>query len=105
MKRLLQTCNQQPVPFVCGVLILVSELIKQRPEVFKVVDSVVFDDDEDDEEKCVDAVEESDTDNALTSQEENVKRAIGHKGHVTATSWLHRKLIKCECCKHRLRMQ
>ena len=78
IKRLLQVISYQPSHLVCGVLYLISELVKARPEIKlestvnqkKTVDTDQFQDDSEDEEHFVDAPDD---------EAEGEGRSGGHK--------------------------
>ncbi|KFO85758.1 CCAAT/enhancer-binding protein zeta, partial [Buceros rhinoceros silvestris] len=91
VKRLLQvTCGQMP-PFICGTLYLLSELLKVKPELrvqlqdhVESDDEECFKDQEDAEEKFVDADKETE-DEARSSMENSAKTNNSN----SAASWVH----------------
>jgi len=67
IKRLLQVCEYQPSHLICGLLYLMSELIRARPELISIrnvlqeaetVDTEKFDEDSDEDEHYEDAKDE-----------------------------------------------
>ena len=73
VKRLLQILNLHAVPFVCGVLYLISELGDSFPSVRNMMNEAELDS-EDEEERFVDAPEDQEsTDNATNVVDQNAK--------------------------------
>jgi len=79
IKRLLQICEYQPSHLICGLLFLISELIRARPELGTIrsvlqetesADVQKFEEDSDDDEHYEDVKEESD--NEKQSESKNV---------------------------------
>lgn len=71
IKRILQICTFHKVPFICGSLYLVSEIIKQKPGLLVMITQPEEDDNDEEEFKDVD---EDKSDNEDDSSEiENTK--------------------------------
>lgn len=106
MKRLLQICFNQNPPFVCGSLMLISELLKTKKNLFQLDHSVLsrnnllpngtsdlskFGEVDDEEEKFVDAkVDSENEDNEEESEANEEKNETNGKA---STSWVHKKNI------------
>ncbi len=108
VKRLLQICFAQQVPFVCGSFMLVSELMKTKKNLFQFDHRLLsisnptksqvknnldkFGNEEDDEEeKFVDVEDESDREE--NNQNENEKKSNKKSSDKNETSWMHKKNI------------
>jgi len=72
IKRILQVCTFHKVPFICGSLYLVSEIIKQKPGLLVMITQP--EENDSDEEEFKDVVEEEEeNDNDSSSEKENKK--------------------------------
>ncbi|CAF0778724.1 unnamed protein product [Brachionus calyciflorus] len=100
VKRLLQICLFQNPPFICGSFILVSELVKTKKSIIQLDHSMLVSNsiensdvtrfgDEDEEEKFVDAKDESDKEE---NDDENKEEASAENGKKD-NSWVHKKNI------------
>ena len=77
--------------FICGSLVLVSELLKSKPALLEVprINQEIDDlDSGDEEEKFTDVKADSDLEDE--GHLEEVRKALSDKGHTTVASWLHR---------------
>ncbi|XP_041353162.1 CCAAT/enhancer-binding protein zeta-like [Gigantopelta aegis] len=95
-KRLLQVCSYQSPPFVCGALVLLSEVIKGKPGVMNFKQVFV---DSDDEEHFTDFPESEEfklnsgsSGYHSNSDEEQGESLVG-SGSKTQSSWMHRQNI------------
>ena len=89
VKRILQVCMSCPAQLACGFLFLVSELIKQRPEIktFTAVTAVktfVVEDDDDEEEE--DGEQQEEQSSAASKDTKEDKAAV--------STWIHRNNAK-----------
>merc|ERR1712106_234354 len=86
IKRLLQICEYQPSHLICGLLFLMSELIRARPELGSMrsvlqeaekVDTEKFEGDSDDDEHYEDVKDESEEENGGKKSGDNKKVSSG----------------------------
>ncbi len=107
VKRLLQICFSQNVPFVCGSFMLISELLKVKKNLFQLDHSQLaknaitassengnkFEDD-DEEENFVDVKDESDNEvNNNNSHEKNEDEDSTNLKRKKSTSWVHKSNV------------
>lgn len=90
VKRILQVCLSSPPQLTCGLLYLVSELLKGRPEIRSlipenVVSTVTLDDDDDEEEHYKD-VDEGDEDSSKKEKKGDSEQA--------SSTWVHRNNVQ-----------
>lgn len=105
MKRLLQICFTQNVPFICGSLMLISEILKVKKHLFQLDHSMLSEEvvqsndleekfgkeQDDEEEKFTDVkLESEDEKDAQSDEEPNGK--VDNKS-TAAASWVHKKNI------------
>jgi len=86
IKRLLQICEYQPSHLICGLMFLMSELIRARPELVSIrnvlrdvekVDTEKFEGDSDDDEHYEDVKDESEEENGGKKSGDNKKVSSG----------------------------
>lgn len=97
VKRLLQICFSQNVPFICGTFMLISELMKLKPNLFQFDSSLlsinhIADNDlekfkNDEEEEFKDVKSDDDENNKDEEKTDNVNAKD------TNGSWIHKKNI------------
>jgi ribosome biogenesis protein MAK21 len=118
VKRLLQICFAQHVPFVCGSFMLVSELLKSKKSIFQVdhaallaagnsIENGSVNDadkakkmskfkEDDEEERFVDVKSQSDDEEKDEDENEDKSKTVSKKKNNkedNSTSWLHKKNI------------
>lgn len=109
VKRLLQICFSQNVPFVCGSFMLISELLKVKKSIFQLDHSQLAKnsitassenklDEDDEEEKFVDIKDESDNEannNGNNDESENEVEDDESKNlkRKKSTSWVHKSNV------------
>ncbi|ORX55432.1 CBF-domain-containing protein [Piromyces finnis] len=74
IKRILQVCTFHKVPFICGSLYLVSEIIKQKPGLLVIITQP--EENDSDEEEFKDVVEEEENDNDDDDNKETSEKEI-----------------------------
>ncbi|XP_022242297.1 CCAAT/enhancer-binding protein zeta-like [Limulus polyphemus] len=97
MKRLLQVCQYHSPTLVCGMLILISELLRHRPELLssKGQPKHLSDDEEEEHYEDVPEEEPAETFNSFVkdTEENSNKKEVPPK---TPSSWIHRSLLPSE---------
>ncbi|XP_067681734.1 CCAAT/enhancer-binding protein zeta-like [Haliotis asinina] len=93
IKRLLQVCSYHSPQFVCGVLFMLSEVIKKRPDIINFSQSF---EDSDDEEHFVDLPEEDEMPSQAAREGGEGKSEVKVKDKMEVkknlkSSWVHRR--------------
>jgi len=99
VKRILQVCMSCPAQLACGFLFLVSELIKQRPEIktFTAVTAVktfVVEDDDDEEEHYKDIEDEEEEDGEQQEEQSSAVSKDTKEDKAAVSTWIHRNNAK-----------
>ena len=109
IKRLLQVCSTMSTNFICGALILLSEVLQDKPHLLNLKalaarekNQAEMSESEGEEEHFVDEDEEEDVKGL--DHEKEVKAVLGEKGGKSTgqSSWVHRRLRQSELDLERL---
>ncbi|KAK2168406.1 hypothetical protein LSH36_17g12003 [Paralvinella palmiformis] len=103
IKRLLQICSCLPPPFICGTLILLSELFKMKPSLFQFVQMSQDSDDEDEHFEDVPDDDDDDDDDVSgdgVQKNKESKPGVSVARSFITPSWVHKKNIQGVSVSH-----
>lgn len=109
IKRLLQICFSQNVPFVCGSFMLISEIMKVKKGIFQLDGSLLASNailtsaenkeimskfgEDDEEERFVDAKSDDENEEAKNDEDQDEPETNGSTKNGKNGSWVHKKNI------------
>ena len=109
IKRLLQICFSQNVPFVCGSFMLISEIMKVKKGIFQLDGSLLASNailtsaenkeimskfgEDDEEERFVDAKSDDENEEAKNDEDQDEPETNGSAKNGKNGSWVHKKNI------------
>ncbi|KAK3092452.1 hypothetical protein FSP39_002965 [Pinctada imbricata] len=107
IKRLLQVSSYQTAPFICGVLVMLGEVLKVKPDIINTSYAIQkFREDSDDEEEHFTDLPAPDSDTELPAPGEDSEEDVSdterlpsgkveeaNKANKTGSSWLHKQNV------------